>query len=162
MSGNSPGGPDWPSKTGPSLRTPKITRNTVNLLSHRHEKNRNSSPYSTSSPRPSAKRLRNPACPKRNSPATAPLKTANRKLETSSPSPPAYICTSNSTTISSTPTAKKAKPPARKCNPTPLEMPELLKCVIAVGTAVTGGPPRRSVREELPHTALALSRARKH
>ncbi len=32
---------------------------------------------------------------------------------------------------------------------------------IAVGTAVTGGPPRRSVREELPHTALALSRARK-
>jgi hypothetical protein len=35
------------------------------------------------------------------------------------------------------------------------------KAVIAVGTAVTGGPPRRSVREELPHTALALSRARK-
>ena len=32
---------------------------------------------------------------------------------------------------------------------------------IAVGTAVAGGPPRRSVREELPHTALALSRARK-
>jgi hypothetical protein len=32
--------------------------------------------------------------------------------------------------------------------------------IIAVGTAVTGGPPRRSVREELPHTALALSRAR--
>ena len=32
---------------------------------------------------------------------------------------------------------------------------------IAVGTAVTGSPPRRSVREELPHTALALSRARK-
>ena len=32
---------------------------------------------------------------------------------------------------------------------------------IAVGTAVTSGPPRRSVREELPHTALALSRARK-
>ncbi len=31
--------------------------------------------------------------------------------------------------------------------------------VIAVGTAVSGGPPHRSVREELPHTALALSRA---
>jgi hypothetical protein len=30
---------------------------------------------------------------------------------------------------------------------------------IAVGTAVAGGP-RRSVREELPHTAPALSRAR--
>ena len=30
---------------------------------------------------------------------------------------------------------------------------------IAVGTAVSGGPPHRSVREELPHTALALSRA---
>ena len=32
---------------------------------------------------------------------------------------------------------------------------------IAVGTAVTGGPPRRSVREALPHTALAASRTRK-
>ena len=31
---------------------------------------------------------------------------------------------------------------------------------IAVGTAVAGGPPRRSVREELPHTAPALSLAR--
>jgi hypothetical protein len=31
----------------------------------------------------------------------------------------------------------------------------------AVGTAITGGPPHRSVREVLPHTALALSRARK-
>ena len=30
---------------------------------------------------------------------------------------------------------------------------------IAVGTAVAGGPPHRSVREVLPHTALALSRA---
>ena len=30
---------------------------------------------------------------------------------------------------------------------------------IAVGTSVTGGPPHRSVREELPHTAPALSRA---
>ena len=30
----------------------------------------------------------------------------------------------------------------------------------AVGTAVTGGPPHRSVREALPHTAPALSRAR--
>ncbi len=29
-----------------------------------------------------------------------------------------------------------------------------------VGTAVAGGPPHRSVREELPHTAPALSRAR--
>ena len=38
---------------------------------------------------------------------------------------------------------------------------ECLLFGIAVGTAVTGGPPRRSVREELPHTALALSRARK-
>ena len=32
--------------------------------------------------------------------------------------------------------------------------------VIAVGTAVAGGPPRRSVREALPHTAPALSLAR--
>ena len=32
--------------------------------------------------------------------------------------------------------------------------------VIAVGTAVSGGPPHRSVREELPHTAPALSRTR--
>jgi hypothetical protein len=31
---------------------------------------------------------------------------------------------------------------------------------IAVGTAVTGGPPHRSVREVFPHTAPALSRAR--
>ena len=31
---------------------------------------------------------------------------------------------------------------------------------ITVGTAVAGGPPHRSVREELPHTAPALSRAR--
>jgi len=31
---------------------------------------------------------------------------------------------------------------------------------IAVGTAVAGGPPLRSVREELLHTAPALSRAR--
>jgi hypothetical protein len=30
---------------------------------------------------------------------------------------------------------------------------------IAVGTAIAGGPPRRSVREELPHTAPTLSRA---
>ena len=30
---------------------------------------------------------------------------------------------------------------------------------IAVGTAVTGGPPHRSVREALPHTAPALSLA---
>ena len=29
----------------------------------------------------------------------------------------------------------------------------------ALGTAVSGGPPHRSVREELPHTAPALSRA---
>ncbi|QEG43134.1 hypothetical protein UC8_51780 [Roseimaritima ulvae] len=34
-------------------------------------------------------------------------------------------------------------------------------CFFAVGTAVTGGPPHRSVLEELPHTAPALSRARK-
>jgi len=49
------------------------------------------------------------------------------------------------------------------------EMEELLRTryadaekvilVIAVGTAVTGGPPHRSVREALPHTAPALSRA---
>ncbi len=32
---------------------------------------------------------------------------------------------------------------------------------IAVGTAVTSGPPHRSVHEELPHTAPTLSRARK-
>ena len=32
---------------------------------------------------------------------------------------------------------------------------------IAVGTAVTGRPPHRSVREVFPHTALAASRARK-
>jgi len=31
---------------------------------------------------------------------------------------------------------------------------------IAVGTAVAGSPPHRSVREELPHTALTLSLAR--
>ena len=31
----------------------------------------------------------------------------------------------------------------------------------AVGTAVTGRPPHRSVREVFPHTALAASRARK-
>jgi hypothetical protein len=31
---------------------------------------------------------------------------------------------------------------------------------IAVGTAVAGGPPHRSVREALPHTAPTLSRAR--
>lgn len=31
---------------------------------------------------------------------------------------------------------------------------------IAVRTAVTSGPPRRSKREDLPHAALALSRAR--
>ena len=31
---------------------------------------------------------------------------------------------------------------------------------IAVGTTVTGRPPHRSVREALPHTAPALSRAR--
>ena len=30
---------------------------------------------------------------------------------------------------------------------------------IAVGTAVAGGPPHRSVREPFAHTALALSRA---
>ena len=30
--------------------------------------------------------------------------------------------------------------------------------VIAVGTAVTSGPPHRSVLEELPHTAPPLSR----
>jgi len=29
--------------------------------------------------------------------------------------------------------------------------------VIAVGTAIAGRPPHRSVREELPHTALPLS-----
>ena len=34
------------------------------------------------------------------------------------------------------------------------------KDLIAVGTVVTDGPPRRSVREELPHTAPALSQAR--
>ena len=33
--------------------------------------------------------------------------------------------------------------------------------VIAVGTALTGRPPHRSVREALPHTAPTLSRARK-
>jgi len=33
------------------------------------------------------------------------------------------------------------------------------RVVIAVGTAVAGGPPRRSVRECLPHTAPTLSRA---
>jgi len=32
---------------------------------------------------------------------------------------------------------------------------------IAVGTAIAGRPPHRSVREELPHTAPALSRSRK-
>lgn len=32
--------------------------------------------------------------------------------------------------------------------------------VIAVGTAIAGRPPHRSVREELPHTALAASRSR--
>ena len=32
----------------------------------------------------------------------------------------------------------------------------LRKKVIAVGTAVAGGPPHRSVREELPHTAPPL------
>jgi hypothetical protein len=32
--------------------------------------------------------------------------------------------------------------------------------IIAVGTAVAGGPPHGSVREALPHTALTLSRAR--
>ena len=31
---------------------------------------------------------------------------------------------------------------------------------IAVGIALSGDPPHRSVREELPHTAPALSRAR--
>ena len=31
---------------------------------------------------------------------------------------------------------------------------------IAVGTAVAGGPPHRSGREELPHPAPALNRAR--
>ncbi len=31
--------------------------------------------------------------------------------------------------------------------------------VIAVGTAIAGCPPHRSVREELPHTAPTLSRA---
>ena len=31
--------------------------------------------------------------------------------------------------------------------------------LIAVGTAVAGGPPHRSVRECLPHTAPTLSRA---
>ena len=36
----------------------------------------------------------------------------------------------------------------------------LLGMFIAVGTAVAGGPPHRSVREGLPHTAPALSRAR--
>ncbi len=34
------------------------------------------------------------------------------------------------------------------------------KRLIAVGTAVAGGPPHRSVREYLPHTAPTLSRAR--
>jgi len=34
------------------------------------------------------------------------------------------------------------------------------KKTIAVGTAVAGGPPHRSVHEALPHTAPALSRAR--
>ena len=34
------------------------------------------------------------------------------------------------------------------------------KNLIAVGTAVAGGPPHRSVREELPHTALVLSQTR--
>ena len=32
---------------------------------------------------------------------------------------------------------------------------------VAVGMAIAGHPPHRSVREELPHTALAASRARK-
>jgi hypothetical protein len=33
--------------------------------------------------------------------------------------------------------------------------------VVAVGMAIAGHPPHRSVREELPHTALAASRSRK-
>jgi len=37
---------------------------------------------------------------------------------------------------------------------------EKLGSLIAVGTALSGGPPHRSVLEELPHTAPALSRAR--
>ena len=40
------------------------------------------------------------------------------------------------------------------------ERDRLQDSFIAVGTAVTGGPPRRSLREELPHTAPASSRAR--
>ena len=32
---------------------------------------------------------------------------------------------------------------------------------VAVGMAIAGHPPHRSVREELPHTALAASRSRK-
>ena len=35
-----------------------------------------------------------------------------------------------------------------------------VKSMIAVGIALSGDPPHRSVREELPHTAPALSRAR--
>ena len=38
--------------------------------------------------------------------------------------------------------------------------PDSCPLTIAVGTAVAGGPPHRSVREVLPHTAPALSRAR--
>ena len=37
--------------------------------------------------------------------------------------------------------------------------PQFFVLAIAVGTAVSGGPPHISVREVLPHTALALSRA---
>jgi antitoxin (DNA-binding transcriptional repressor) of toxin-antitoxin stability system len=40
-------------------------------------------------------------------------------------------------------------------------LPHFNNMEIAVGTAVTGGPPHRSVREGFPHTALAVSRARK-
>ncbi len=41
-----------------------------------------------------------------------------------------------------------------------LSITQIANLAIAVGTAVTGGPPHRSVREVLPHTAPALSRAR--